>query len=129
MTDMDKLVVDSSAWIEYLDGSAAGERVREYFKDKQLYTPANCVAEMIVRASKTGISLDVVKMILCARSTIISIDFDLSCEGGLLYSTLRKQKPKIALSDTLTIAVARKLSAKILTFDNDFRGLPEAIVL
>jgi PIN domain nuclease of toxin-antitoxin system len=126
---MTKLVVDSSAWIEYLDGSAKGEKVREHFKEKQLFTPTNCVAEIVARAGRTGISIELVKTVLNAQSTIVAIDFETSCQGGILYTALRKKKPKIALSDTLTLAVAQSLKAKVLTFDNDFRGLKEAIVL
>ncbi|MEK6868417.1 MAG: PIN domain-containing protein [Nanoarchaeota archaeon] len=126
---MDKLIVDSSAWIEYLDGSPEGEKVRKYFKEKQLFTPANCVGEIIARAIRTGISVELVKTVLNAQSTIISIDFEIGYQGGILYTELRKQKPKISLSDALTLAIAKKLNAKILTFDNDFQGLAEAIVL
>jgi len=126
---MDKLVVDSSAWIEYMDGSIEGEKVRDNFKEKQLFTPANCVAEIIARALRTGISVDLVKTVLNAQSTIVSIDFEISCQGGILYTELRKQKPKISLSDALTLATAKKINAQVLTFDNDFQGIPEAIVL
>lgn len=126
---MDKLLVDSSAWIEYLDGSPEGEEVRKYFKEKQLFTSTNCVAEIIARALRTGISIELVKTVLKAQSIIISIDFESGCQGGIIYTDLRKQKPKISLSDAVTIAVARKIEAKILTFDNDFQGVAEAIVL
>ncbi len=126
---MDKLVVDSSAWIEYLDGSPEGEKVRKYFKERQLFTPTNCVAEIIARAIRSGISIELVKTVLNAQSTIVSIDFEIGCHGGILYTELRKQKPKISLSDAITLAVTKKLEAKILTFDNDFGGISEAIVL
>ena len=126
---MDKLIVDSSAWIEYLDGSPEGEKVRKYFKEKQLFTSTNCVAEIIARALRTGISTELIKTVLNSQSTIINIDFDTGYQAGILYTELRKEKPKISLSDAMTLAIAKKIEAKVLTFDNDFRGLAEAIVL
>ena len=126
---MDKLIVDSSAWIEYLDGSPEGEKVRKYFKEKQLFTSTNCVAEIIARALRTGISIELIKTVLNVQSTIVNIDFDTGYQAGIIYTELRKQKPKISLSDAMTLAIAKKIEAKILTFDNDFRGLAEAIVL
>lgn len=126
---MDKLVVDASAWLEYLDGSTKGEGIRKRFEKAQLYTPAICLAEIIARMIRRGFSPEIAKIAVPARSTVVAIDGNIGITGGTLYAELRKERPKIALSDALTLAIARKLGAKVLTCDNDFRGIPEAVVV
>lgn len=126
---MNKFVVDASAWLEYFDGSPKGEKIKKYFEDAELYTSALCVAEVVARVLRRGASADVARTVINARSVVISVDFDLGAHGGILYATLRKTRAKISLSDAITLAIAKKLSAKILTFDNDFRGIPEAVII
>ncbi|MBI5391180.1 PIN domain-containing protein [Candidatus Woesearchaeota archaeon] len=126
---MSKLVVDASAWLEYLDGSSDGQCVKDLITDAELFTSSICLAEVIARMIRRGLSSDVANESLTNLSTIIPIDAQLAREGGKLYAELRKTKPKIALSDAITLAVARKKAAKILTFDTDFQSIPEANLL
>lgn len=125
---MVKYVVDSSAWVEYLAGSQRAEPLRKYFDDGELLTTSLCAAEVIAKVAKEGQSVDAAKNSIHTHSTIITIDFSTAVEAGVKYAELRKTKPKIALSDVITIISAKNMEAKILTFDTDFKGIPGAIV-
>ncbi len=126
---MTKLVIDSSAWIEYLAGTHRGEKIKEYFEKAELFTSAVCVAEITAKVLKEGLSAEIVLAAIRARSSVLSVDFQIGSEAGKKYAVLRKKKPKIALSDAISLVFAEKINAKVLTFDRDFEGLPQTIVL
>lgn len=126
---MSKLIVDTSVWIEYLGATPRGEKIRPYFENNELFTTALGVGEITAKVLREGKDVEIALNAVLALSTIVSVDFNLGKEAGNAYVTLRKVKPKIALSDALALVTARKLAAKVLTFDKDFDKLPEAIVL
>lgn len=126
---MDKLIIDASAWVEYLTGSQKGEKVRKYFEEYELYTSTVSVSEVIAKMLREGFSEEIAILAIPARSQIVPIDFGIASDAGKAYYILRKKKDKISLSDTICLSTARKISGKVLTFDNDFRGIAEAIVL
>lgn len=126
---MTKYVIDSSAWIEYFKGTPEGQNVKKYFEANELFTTSLCVAEITAKFLREGLPVEAALLAIRSQSTIISLDFPIGSEAGKLYFELRKKKPKIALSDAFSLIVAKNINAKVLTFDNDFRGSPEAIVL
>lgn len=126
---MDKLVVDSSAWIEYFKGEVKGTAVKKHIDSHELFTSGFCVGEIVVTFLRNNLPLDVALSFLKIRSNIVPVDFSIAENAGKLYHELRKKNGKISLSDTISLAIAKKLNAKILTFDNDFQGMKEAIVL
>jgi len=126
---MTKFIIDSSAWIEYLNGSERGDKLKKYFERNELFTTSVCVAEVIAKVIREGHSTNIAEKAIHSNSTIINIDFLLAVEAGKTYITLRKTKPKIALSNAISLVVAQKISGKVITFDKDFANLPEAIVL
>lgn len=126
---MNKFVIDSSAWIEYLKGSDSGNKLNSYFKESEIFTTSLCVAEIIAKVLREGFSADIALKAILSISLVTNVDLEVGDKGGRVYYELRKNKPKIALSDAITLASARKLGAKIITFDHDFEGLKEAIIL
>lgn len=126
---MGKLIVDASAWVEYLSGTEKGEKVKKYFEKNELYTPAISVSEVIAKMLREGFSEEIAILAMPARSQIVSTNFEIASDAGKIYYTLRKKRDKISLSDAICLSTAKKLSGKVLTFDNDFQGISEAIVL
>jgi len=126
---MVKFIVDSSAWIEYLGGTPKGSKLQKYFDGGELFTTGVCVAEVVAKVLREGLSAEIALDAIRSLSKIIPVDYALGSDGGKLYVSLRSSRPKIALADALSVSAARRLSAKVLTFDKDFSGLPEAIVL
>ncbi|MBI4918954.1 PIN domain-containing protein [archaeon] len=126
---MTRLVIDSSAWIEYLKGSKSADKLNEYFETGELFTTSVCVSEIIAKVLREGLSSNIALQAIRSMSSIISVDAEIGIDAGKIYFELRKTKPKIALSDAITISAAKKLSAKIITFNRDFDGLSQAMVL
>ena len=126
---MSRVIVDSSAWIEYLSGSQKGKSTQSYIDSNELYTTSLCVAEIAAKAKRENYPLETALQALQSLSKIITIDFEMAKEAGALYVDLRRNKPKISLSDAITVVAAHKKDAKILTFDRDFEKLPQTILL
>ncbi len=126
---MDKLIIDSSAWIEYFKGGTKGNIVKKYVDAHTIFTSGLCIGEITATFLRNNMPLDVALSFLKIKGAIVPIDFSIAESAGKLYYELRKKNGKISLSDAVSLAIAKKMNAKVLTFDNDFQGLPEAIVL
>lgn len=120
-------VVDTNIWIDYFDGTPRGIRTAHTLRTARLFTTTVTVAELVAKITRDGkderIALQAVRE--CAR--ILPIDEDVAIAAGQAYPSLRKQRPKIALSDVLSLCLARKLGAKVLSSDTDFKGLKDAV--
>ncbi len=118
------IVVDSFAWIEYADGSQAGDIAREYIEgSSSLITPAIVVAELSDKATRTGRRDDWTERLLPfirRQTTIAPLTPDLADRAGELKWSLREASPEVGLADALVLATAREAEAMVLTGDPDF---------
>lgn len=120
------VVVDASAWVEYGDGSPAGEIAREYIEGTgPLYTPSVVVAELSDRATRLDRRADwqdVLFPFIRRHSTIVALDADLADRAGTLKWMMREGSPDASLADAIVLAVAQNTDASVLTSDRDFIG-------
>ena len=128
---MIKCVIDAYAWIEYLRGSKAGEKVRAIFEEEnsEIYTCAVTVAEVISKVAREGQNVEIIYDVLLNNSQVVNVDEEVSKEAGLLHAQMRKIKKDFGLADVYVLATARKLKSKVLTGDFHFEGVKEAILI
>jgi predicted nucleic acid-binding protein len=128
---MSKYVVDAYAWIEYLGGSASGERVRAIFEEEgsEIYSCAVTVAEVVSKIARERKGFEVAYDVILSNSQVISVDEELSKEAGLLHAEMRKVERDFGLADAYVLAAARRLKSKVLTGDPHFRKVKEAILI
>jgi len=124
-------VIDAYAWIEYLIGSKAGEKVKSVLEgeDNEIYTCAVTLAEVISKTAREGRNFEVAYDILVSNSQVINVDEEVSKEAGVLHSEMRKIKHDFGLADAYVLAVARRMKSKVLTGDVHFKGVKEAILI
>ena len=127
----EKYVIDAYAWIEYLIGSKAGEKVKSILEKEtnDIYTCAVTVAEVISKTAPEGREFETIYDILLSNSQIVNIDEEISKEAGVLHCEMRKTKRDFGLADVYVLAVARTVNAKILTGDPHFRSVKEAVLI
>src|SRR3989344_1624715 len=106
-----KYFIDSSAWIEYFNGSLAGEKVNEIMLNEENKNIETAYESMI------------------KKSKIFEITPRISKEAGILHAEKRKNKSTISLADTLIICAAKSIDAKIITKDPHFKDIKEVILL
>ncbi|MEK6853041.1 MAG: PIN domain-containing protein [Nanoarchaeota archaeon] len=127
---MNRYVIDTYAWIEYLDGTGAGLKVRKILlEDSEVYTHLVSIAEVICRTKRSGKDVDVAYNSILRNSIIINGNEELSKEVGILHAEIKKKIKDFGLADAFVSATARKLNAKILTGDPHFKKFKEAILI
>lgn len=119
-------VVDTSAWIEWLVGSAVGRRLAKEIPEKSL-----CIVPTIVQ-------LELSKWLwreLGEAQADQVIAYTLKCRvepldtaTALLASDLHRQH-KLATADAIVYATAVRHGAELLTCDAHFKDLPGVVLL
>lgn len=118
-------VVDTSAWIEWLVGSAVGKKLAPEFPDKTL-----CIVPTIVQ-------LELSKWLwreLGEAQADQVMAYTLKCRvepldtaTALLAADLHRQH-KLATADAIVYATAVQHGAELLTCDAHFKGLPGVVL-
>ena len=127
---MSRHVIDSYAWIEYLDGTESGRKVRDLVeRNGEIFTSALTIAEVISKVARKGKDVKVANDVLLSNSKVVNADEALSLQAGLLHCEIRKSLKDFWLADAYVLATARKLKAKVLTGVAHFKGVKEAVLI
>jgi len=128
---MNKYVIDAYAWVEYLVGSEAGDKVRVVLEEEnnEVYTCAVTVAEVVSKTARESRDFEAAYDILISNSQVVNVNEEISKEAGMLHSEMRKTKRDFGLADAYVLAVAKRIKAKVLTGDPHFKGVKEAILI
>ena len=115
-------VVDTSAWIEWLTGSALGKRL-----GKELPEKSQCVVPTIVQLELSKwlvreLDEDKADQVIAYTQKCVVVPLDTTI--ALLASELHREH-KLATADAIVYATARHQGAELLTCDAHFEGLPE----
>jgi predicted nucleic acid-binding protein len=113
-------LLDSWAWIEYVKGSKAGNKVQEYVESNEeiLISTIN-IAEIYRKLlHDTPQEADRIINLILNRSFTIFLDIETALNAAKI-----KYEKKFGMADAIVLATARSHSATIITGDNDFKGL------
>src|SRR3990167_3527893 len=97
-----KYMIDSSAWIEYLNGGASGEKVNKIIKEEnnEIITLALNISEVISKTKRMNRNADLAYESIISNAEFFDITPEIAKEAGLLHSQLRKQNQSISIADT-----------------------------
>ncbi|HIH34530.1 MAG TPA: type II toxin-antitoxin system VapC family toxin [Nanoarchaeota archaeon] len=128
---MMRLVFDTYAWIEYLIGSPIGKRVETYLEDKdnEIFTPSIVLLELSCKAAKEKWDFKNISDFIKMHSRAIGLGEEVIEKCGVLYTDLKKKNKRFGLVDAVIFTTSLRLDAKVLTGDEHFRGLKNAIML
>ncbi|MDE1855973.1 MAG: PIN domain-containing protein [Candidatus Micrarchaeota archaeon] len=124
-----RYVVDSWAWIEYFRGSRYGDIAKRHMDAGELFTSSFTVSEVTSKFDREGLDVDEAFKAIISKSAVVSVDAADAKEAGMLHSSTKKLRPNFSLGDAFVLHTAKKLGAKVLTGDPDFKGLREAVML
>lgn len=123
-------IIDTSAWIEYLEGSAKGEKIHEILKGKEeIFILPIIIAEVISKTKKKKGNIEIAYNALISNTKTFEITPRIAKESGILHAQTKAKLQSFALADALIICAARFLKAKIITLDYHFKLFKEAIIL
>jgi predicted nucleic acid-binding protein len=121
---IDSNLLDSSVWISYL---FEGENIKEIETEKPTLLSVLSLFEIKTRLTKKQVEPQKIKEKLeFIKKRAILIDTNTSIAEKASEIAIKHNIPAI---DSLIYATAILNKAKLITLDNDFRGLPDAIVL
>ncbi|WP_295524068.1 type II toxin-antitoxin system VapC family toxin [uncultured Pseudacidovorax sp.] len=117
-------VVDTSAWIEWLDGSALGKKVGKQFPEK-----AQCVVPTIVQLELSKwmmreVGEEEANQVIAYTQKCMVVPLDTAI--AVLAADLHREY-KLATADAVVYATARRVGAELLTCDAHFENLPEVL--
>ncbi len=119
------MVVDSSIWLEiFLDGPLAS-KCQKHMGKHQLQIPTSVVYE-VYRKLKQKLSDDVALDGIAVFSNYKLIEFDR--EIALLAADISLEYD-LGFADSIVLASAKHCNQKLLTLDNDFLKIPDAIIV
>lgn len=124
-----RYLIDSSAWIEYFEGSTEGEKVWNILKKENIYSLSLIIAEVVSKVKRSNKDSDLAYRIISSNSKILDITPEIAKEAGLLHAKIKKKVKNFGLVDALILVSARKLNAKILTRDMHFKEFNEAVLI
>lgn len=114
-------VVDTSAWIEWLTGSALGRKLGECFPEK-----SHCIVPTIVQLELAKwlmreVEEDQADQVIAYTQKCVVIPLDTAT--ALLAADLHREY-RLATADAIVYATARRKGAELLTCDAHFENLP-----
>lgn len=117
-----RVVVDTSAWIEWLTGSALGTKLGKQFPDK-----TQCIVPTVVQLELSKwlvreLGEDSADQVIAYTQKCEVVPLDTAI--ALLAADLHREH-KLATADAIVYATARHVGAELLTCDAHFERLPD----
>ena len=123
---------DSYAWLEYLSGSAAGERVRTLMDQVAvIHTAPIVLAEVYSKLARTVGAEDATQVVehILKRSAVTIADEEIGVAAGMIHAQEKQRQPTFGMADAFVLASARARSVRIVTGDPHFKDMEDAIML
>ncbi len=128
---MTKFLIDSWAWVAYLEGAKAGRKVKEEVDDEsnEIFTHVVSIAEITSKVKRKGLDVEIAWNAITTNSKVANVDKFDSKEVGLLHAKMKSRVPNFSLGDAFVLAAAKKLAARVLTGDPDFENVDGVVSL
>lgn len=126
-----KYLIDTSAWIEYLEGGEIGQKVNDILIDEnnELFIIPLIVAETISKVKRKNGNVETAYNIIISTAENIPLDNLTAKEAGLLHVKERDKNQSFGIADALIIKTAQRNGLKILTKDSHFKNFRETILI
>ncbi|MCR1344244.1 type II toxin-antitoxin system VapC family toxin [Acidithiobacillus ferrooxidans] len=119
-------VVDTSAWVEWLAGTALGAQVAEHFPDRPQWIVPTLVQFELSKWLLREVGEEEADQVIAFSQKCVVVSLDTRI--ALLAAELHREY-KLATADAIVYATARHQGADLLTCDAHFEGLPGATLL
>ena len=123
------IIIDTYAWIEYFKGSEQGKIVEKYLNEEKTITPSVVLIELSCKSIKEGWDFEEYLKFIKSKSLIIGMDDESIIKCGQIYFNEKKKKSGFGLVDAIILTSAIRMNAKILTGDEHFRDVKEAVFI
>jgi len=122
-------VIDSFAWIEYFGGSKAGELAKKYIESGESITPTIVIAELSAKYARLKQDFAPKLRFIVLKSRTVALDEDTAALAGTINVERKIKVNRWGLADSIILATARLQKANLVTGDQHFSELKEAIMI
>ncbi|MBI4362456.1 MAG: PIN domain-containing protein [Euryarchaeota archaeon] len=126
-------IVDTSAWIEYFEGTDAGRQVRQVVEapNQMVLAPECVVAELKIWALLAGKEFEPFYGVVRNIAIVEPIHLEEWLEAAQIRQEMRAQKDRkdFGIIDALLVAKQRRHHARIVTGDPHFKGLKDVVFI
>ena len=125
-----RYLIDTSAWIEYLEGSKEGEKVNNLLMaDNEIYTISIIISEVVSKVKRKNSNEGIAYSSIIKNSKIFDLTPRVSMEAGLLHAQMKEKEINFSIADAMIISSAQFLSAKLITKDSHFKSFKNTIII
>jgi len=115
-------LLDTWAWIEYLEGGEAADRIDEVIENEKCYTSVQTIAELSDLYNSGRITIDMSweelkAFIAVKKSDVVEIDGEIGERAGEVKAEERETQSDFGLADAVILATARKEGLRVVSGD------------
>ena len=121
------VLIDSWAWVEYWKGGKLAEEAASYIDgDEDSVVSTMNLAEVYLAIARSYDEATAGEKIATMekRCHVVPVERDIAIEAAKI-----KRKEKLGLADSLIMATARQVGAKVVTGDPDMKGFRDVVFL
>lgn len=122
-------VIDSFAWLEYFAGSNSGLKAKPFIENGKGITPTIIIAELSEKYRREKLAFNADLNFIAAKTRVVTLDSEIAVNAGALSYERKRLVKRWGLVDSIVLATARKHKGRIVTGDEHFRDLTEAIMI
>jgi predicted nucleic acid-binding protein len=124
-----KYLIDSSAWIAYLQGDEKGAQIHSLVDDGAIAISIIALAELADKFERDSHSFAKTLHFIQSRAAIMPLTVDIVLNAAKIKKRQRKTRKKFGLADALQLATAQAHHLTLITTDGDFCGCDGVKVL
>ncbi|MFY3741331.1 MAG: putative nucleic acid-binding protein [Candidatus Nitrosomirales archaeon] len=124
-------IIDSYGWIEYLDGTVKGTKVRDIVENRnnKIYTCTISIAEIVSKFIRKGLEPVLALRAITSASVVIDVDTDLSTIAGETHARIKSRIKDFGLADAYVLTCSIKYDAKVVTGDPHFKSIKGVVFI
>lgn len=125
------MLFDSSAWIEFFEGTEISKRVEEVLKSEENYTCIVTIAEVVNWCFKNNLESKISEYVegIINGSTILDLNIQIVTVAGKLNYERKRTVKNWGMMDSIILATSLFYNLGILTKDSQFKDLPNVELL
>lgn len=125
----DIYVIDSYAWIEYFRKSPKADEVEKFIESGKSVTPAVVLTEVVQKFKRENLDFKPAVSFIDVKTQTASLNKKIAVTAGEIGHERKKIHKDWPIADSIILATARELKAKIVTGDEHFRDLKEEVIM
>ena len=122
------VVFDTSAWIEYFQGTKKGKIAEECLLSDRVITSILSLFEIACKCERDGENPKPQLDFIVSKSEIAGLDLD-PVKVGKILKGMRERYKSAGLIDAVILETAKEYKARLLTKDFHFSGFEEAVII